>query len=324
MNVFQYKWLLILIMTCMAGWGAIKLYYELTGGFTVGTITSDLSYDPRWETPLLSIKQQEQVDRALSQSYSYLARGCQSYVFISQDGNYVIKFFKFQHFRPKYWISLLNFIPFVKEYEERNRAKKKKLLETSFKSLEIAFNSLRDETGVIFLHLNKTNDWKRTIMIQDKLGLSHELDLGQLEFVVQRHAENIVSSIEHMMEAHQEIEAKQLIDRLLAMLVSEYLRGFADNDHALMQNTGVLDGYPVHIDVGQFIYNPIVKNPEVYKKEIFDKTFFFHQWLEKHYPELGSYLKDKLVSLIGPDYFLYPAYRHREGGIGKIPAVSNQ
>ena len=59
------------------------------------------------------------------------------------------------------------------------------------------------------------------------------------------------------------------------MLVSEYRRGFADNDHATVQNTGVLDGRPIHIDVGQFVRNERVKEPRLFHQELFNKTWKF-------------------------------------------------
>lgn len=312
------------IILLTLGWGTIKLYYELTAGFTVATISSDLSYNPQWESNPLSQEQKKEVNSALSQSYSYLAKGCQSYVFISEDDKFVIKFFKFQHFRPKYWVTLFDFIPWVNEYQQKKMAEKRELLETTFESIKIASNSLKNETGIVYLHLNKSNDLKESLILKDKLGWNHTLDIDNFEFVIQHRAESIEKSINQMIEKKDQDKAKLLIDRLLIMLLSEYSRGFADNDHALMQNTGVLNGYPVHIDIGQFIYNPIVQTPEVYKKELFDKTFFLHQWLQKKYPDLADHLENRLLAVIGPDYFSYPPFQHREGGVGKIPSQKNK
>jgi hypothetical protein len=69
-----------------------------------------------------------------------------------------------------------------------------------------------------------------------------------------------------------------------------------------MQNTGVFEGHPVHVDVGQFVFNPLVQNPDVYHQEIFNKTYKFRKWLEKDYPPLALYLENQLEQLMGSKF----------------------
>jgi len=45
----------------------------------------------------------------------------------------------------------------------------------------------------------------------------------------------------------------------------------------------------------------LIKDPLVYKQELFSKTFRFRKWLLAHYPELESYLHARLESIIGPE-----------------------
>lgn len=284
----------------------------------MSNIESDNPYQKKWETHALVREERQQIATTLDQPFSYLGKGCQAYVFESEDGKYVIKFFKHQRFRTQAWIDWLTFIPAVKEYQEKKAEEKKEKLDKVLTSWKIAFEELKAETGVIYVHLNKSDEWQKKVAIRDKLGLPHQVDLDQTEFLLQRKATMLCPAIDQLVKEGRVEEAELLIDRLLVMLLSEYGRGYADNDHALMQNTGVLDGFPVHIDIGQFIYNEIVKAPKVYKQELYDKTYKFHQWLEKRHPTLADHLEARLVTIIGPDYFYSAPYVHK-GDVAKIP-----
>jgi hypothetical protein len=295
-----------------------RLYFAITGGFTEGNINSNLSYDPRWQVHTPSPSEVAAIDQALDQPFDYLSKGCQSYVFLSRDGNYVIKFFKYQRFRPQTWFQPFTFIPSVKRYQQRKAIERKDKLDRVFRSCTIAYEHLPNEAGLVFLHLNKTPDWTKTLTIYDKMHLKHVLQLGDMEFIVQRRATLLAPAVNALVANGKVDEAETLIDRLFVMLLLEYARGYADNDHALMQNTGVLDGYPIHIDIGQFVYNEIVTSSDVYYQEMYDKLYLFYVWLKKHHPDLAFHLKTRLVMLMGPEYY-YKAPYHHKGDVGKIP-----
>lgn len=312
------KKILLLLIALVLIYAAGRLYYRITGGFTLSNISSTWQYDPRWETHSLSSHEKKHLDRILDQEYIYLGKGCQAYVFASRDGNYVIKFFKYQRFLPQPWINLFTFIPAVERYQQRKTIEKRNKLDRVFRSWKMAFDQLQTETGTLYVHLNKTRGEHKPLIIQDKIGREHQIDLDQTEFLVQYRAKMLTSTIESMMEEKKERQAEQLIDTLLAMLLFEYARGYADNDHALMQNTGVFHAAPIHIDVGQFIYNETVRSPDVYKRELYDKTYNFNKWLKKHFPQLSNHLQNRLLAIIGVDFFHYPPYKHK-GNVGKIP-----
>lgn len=315
---FRFKTLLLVLTLIGAIYGGGRLYYSLTGGFTLSNISSSLSYDERWKTHVLTPQEKAQIDQALDQEFTYLGKGCQAYVFQSRDGKYVLKFFKYQRFRPQEWVEVFAFIPAVKDYQAKKAVQKKAKLDNVFRSWKIAFEDLKNETGIVYVHLNKTDELKKNLTIRDKIGQQHTLDLDQMEFLLQRKANMLCPTIDVLVKTEGQESAKKLLDRLMAMLLSEYARGLADNDHALMQNTGVLEGFPIHIDVGQFIRNDVVKDSAVYKRELYDKTYKFHLWLKERHPDLALYLQGKLVDIIGDDYFHMGPYVHK-GDVAKIP-----
>lgn len=296
------KTLLLLLAIVAIGYAGGRLYYYVTDGFSVSNTTSDFAYDPRWDTRPLSPSEQLLLDSILVQQFSYLGKGCQSYVFLSADGNYVMKLFKYQRYRPQPWLENLAFIPAVERYRLAKIEKKTKKREGFFRSWKLAFDALQSETGLVFVHLNKTNNLKTKLTITDKMGFAHQIDLDQFEFLIQHKATPFCTYIEELVERGDSETAKKFISSTIALILSENARGLADNDHAIMQNTGVIDGKPIHIDVGQFVRDEEVKKPEVYKQQLFNKTYRFRKWLHKRYPELEAYLEAELRQIIGEQF----------------------
>ncbi len=285
-------------------YGAGRLYFHLTAGFSLENISSDLTYQPQWQVPEPSEKENGEINQALAQPYYYLGKGCQSYVFLSQNGSYVMKFFKYQRFRIAPWLRYFPPLPAIVAYRKEKEKEKWQRLNAFATSLTIAAKRLKKESGLVYLHLNKTDHLNKKVVIEDKIGRVYTLDIDQMEFSIQKRADLLCDVLSNYQKQGQVKESYQLIDRLLALLVSEYRRGLADNDHALMQNTGVVDKEPIHIDVGRFEELEEVKNPAKYHQELFTKCYHFHQWLKVNDPAVSLYLEKKLKEIIGPKYHI--------------------
>ncbi|MBA3957493.1 MAG: hypothetical protein H0X51_03740 [Parachlamydiaceae bacterium] len=316
MSIFKrlsIKHVVLLLVLVTALYGAGRLYYRVTGGFTISNISSEFPNDERWAIAPFSPTAQASVDSIMDQKFTYLGKGCQSYVFLSEDGNYVLKFFKYQRFRLQPWLNYLTFLPGMTDYRNGKIEKKRAKVEGVFSSWKIAFENLQPETGLVFVHLNKSSNLNKTLRIFDKMGFEHLLDADQFEFLIQRKADMLCAYIDDLMAKGQTEESKQLISNILTLVVSEYQRGYADNDHALMQNTGVMDGKPVHIDVGQFVKDDSVKDPAFYKQELFSKTYKFRYWLEEQHPQLAKYLEAELRLIIGNNFStMIPHFKQHE------------
>ena len=293
------KAFITLTLLVALSWGLGRLYFETTAGFTLGNITSDFSYDPRFETKTDNM---ERIQKILGQSWRYLGKGCQSYVFESDDGQYVMKFFKYQRFRTPRFLDWLSVVPQINKYRMEKTAKKREKLDALFASCALASNRLSDETGLVYVHLNKTADLNQITTIYDKLGLAHRVNLDELEFMVQVKSEMLCPTLDRLVGEKKTTEAKKLLSRLVAMVADEYEKGLADNDHALMQNTGVYQGQPIHIDVGQFVVNEQMQLPQKAHQELYNKTYKFRIWLQENHPELKVHLESQLREYMGPDF----------------------
>src|SRR3569832_1589228 len=101
------KWIIKLAIFACFFFITARFCKAETGKFTVLRITSNLTYHPEWETASLSPAQEDEIKTLLNQPYTYLNKGVQSFVFASEDGRYVIKFFRHDHLSPPFWSKLL-------------------------------------------------------------------------------------------------------------------------------------------------------------------------------------------------------------------------
>lgn len=270
---------------------------QITDGFRLGNITCELAYNPGFETRPLDDRERAAVLSILDQPFFYLGKGCQSYAFSSADGRYVIKFFKFQHFR-KYWIDYFTFVPPVKKMRQKRCAVKQRNFEKLFTSWKTAFDTMQEEAGILFVHLNPTSDLQKKLTFTDKAGITRVIDLDKMAFMVQKKAAMLCPAIDQLMEEGNEALARELVLKTCDLLLSDYARGFYDTDPALMQNTGVVAGRPIHVDVGLFESDEKMKEPSEYKENLCQKMDQFGKWLERSYPGLYQAQQEKLKEVL--------------------------
>jgi hypothetical protein len=290
------KWFLgsaIVVLLCI---GLQRFCYKRTGGFAFYKICSALQTDPRWEIPPLSSKERETLEHIFERPFYYLGKGAQAYVFASEEGNHVIKFCRFDHLRPPlWWISSI--LPFAWERARLERlVHKRGRLEQELDSYKIAFTDMKEETGLIYIHLNKGSEWKRKITLYDKGGVSHSVDLDQMEFLVQKKASLVYPTLAQLMQEGNETLARSHIASLIDLLRSRCTLGIFDKDPDLITNFGFIQGKAVQIDVGRFLLREEMQTPLEIHEELVRITRRFRNWLEEEYPSLAPYLEETLGS----------------------------
>ncbi len=257
------RWIVKLVIFALCFYGVAKFCKKQTGSFTIARITSDLNFHPEW---VVDNTQEETAKKALAQPYRFLGKGAQSFVFASDDGQWVIKFFRHHHL------------------------KKNSKLAKDFGSYKIAFEKLRDETGLLYLHLNKTSHLHQTVDLVDKIGIHHTIDLDQYEFLVQRKAELAYPALQKWIDAGKITEAKEALTALVDLLRTRAGRGIHDKDPDLNTNFGFIGTKPIQFDIGRFKLTET--SPD--KNELIRITDNLHQWLMVRVPELDEHLKNEL------------------------------
>ncbi len=286
-----FKVICVCVCFSLAGWFCRKQ----TDGFTILKISSNLSYHTEWETPHTAVEKTELL-QIFKQPFTYLAKGDQCFVFVSEDRKYVLKFFRQSHMRAPFWVRMLPY--FMQEVRLKETLKRESKLTSDFLSYRIAFDELKEETGLVFLHLNKTDDLKTSVTVVDKLHIAHQISLDTTEFLVQKCAKPLYPAIEEMILEGKIDAAKATLAKLVQLLLKvRYEKGIADNDPDLNTNFGCIGDTPVQIDVGRFKKSEMRKSLEEYQMEIAHITDNLHQWLECRSTILDECLREEIVKV---------------------------
>lgn len=283
---------ILLLPIAIYGW-----WHKLTDGFDVPSISSNLAYRPDWEIAPPTPEEEQEREAIFNQKFHYIGKGSQCWVFASEDGKYVIKFFKHYRLRVADWINSFPMKYLLHSYRERKTEEKAIRLERAFRSYKIAYDKLQPETGVVYVHLNKSHALNKTVEIYDKLGRRFDLDLDSFEFLVQKKGELILPKLTRLMQQGEVDHAKKLITSLVQLLVTRCQKDIRDLDPFLRKNSGFLGDQAVTIDLGQFVPDEHLHEPENTRNEIINISKWIMPWLNQNYPELADHMQSELDKL---------------------------
>lgn len=222
-------------------WGSYWVYQNKTLGFSVRKISSNFSHNPDWAIQEPKGQELFHLKEILSQKYTYLASGSQSYAFVSADGKYVVKFFRMKHLIPR--ISDL--------WRKERIAHQHQNLLSIFGAHKLAYEELREDSGLLYIHLNKTQHLNTRFQAIDKLGRTHWIDLDRTEFVVQEKADLIFKRFKTCLDRGDTALMDQSIAATLRLVQRRIDKGIADHDKAVQNNYGFVGEKPIHIDIGR-------------------------------------------------------------------------
>jgi hypothetical protein len=285
------KLLISFCLTAFIAWIPIAQKWEKkrTDGFHPKKISSDLSWNEGWQTPPLELDEQRDLELATNQPYRYLGCGGQCFAFISEDDQYVIKFFRHSRLKPPFYAHY----PLPNKIKERAYAvvadRQRKLMR-DFTSYSIAANILKHESAIIYAHLNKTSHLRKKLMLSDKSGKKYGIDLDSHEFIIQKKAIPICDAISSYMHNGDSQKAKQLLESIVDLIVLRSLKGVYDHDAWIQWNFGCLDNKAILIDVGKLQKIEEKKQPSEYLKDIHMIVDRFRPWLKDSFPELENTL----------------------------------
>jgi hypothetical protein len=222
-----------------------------------------------------------EVLRVLSQSFHYLAKGRQAFVFESADGKYVLKFFN-QKYLQMPWYSFFNY-----KKEKAKRAIRRSYYENSYK---IAQQEMGDE--ILYVHLGPA--LLPHISFTDKARHSFTLDLTHLPFVLQKKGVLFYSALDAIYEKEGLAGLNREIDSFVEAVSLRISKNIADGDHDVEHNWGYVDGHVFHLDPGR-LYLADLSDLGRRNQEWYRATHNFLKWLQLHYPEGADYLKSRVA-----------------------------
>ncbi|HEV8051596.1 MAG TPA: hypothetical protein VGP47_03810 [Parachlamydiaceae bacterium] len=227
------------------------------------------------------------LNETVSQPFYYLDRGKQSFVFISQDRKYVLKFFDNRCLRS-------GMLPFLFSIGKKKCSKKLKRL---FEGYQIAQSHDATNAGLLFLQLAADPSNHLQVVVKDRFGLDHVINLSEVPFVIQEKAIPLRQLISSLLEKGNVEEAKFRFRQIIDMYVDEYQHGIFDSDHNFMYNTGFVDNRPLRIDLGRLRLEEAIKDPEVYEEDL-EKIGIqrLGDWLERHFPQYRKEILEDMKS----------------------------
>lgn len=237
----SYAWgtaLIFVFFVCRSLWFS----YHKSPGFTVSKMTASIPHKKQWEIEEPSSLQKEQLKEIFEQKFHFLSAGYQSYAFISEDEKTIIKFFRMK--RLSYSFTDPIFHPHKVEMHKKN-------LSLIFDAYKLAYDELRDDAGLLYIHLNKTDFLKKSLSITDQEGHEHFIDLDKAHFIVQEKAEPLFVHLHKYIERQDKEGFEKAVNALLALIKRRHEKGIGDEDKGIAENYGFIGDRPIQFDIGR-------------------------------------------------------------------------
>ncbi|MEI8329588.1 MAG: hypothetical protein WCG14_06290 [Chlamydiia bacterium] len=271
-------------------------FFKHNKGFSIWHLYSSSKQYSSWDQetdtklPLPALK------GIFAEPFTYLGRGHQSIVFESADHEYVLKLCSIHSdLRPFGWLKrpLSRMTTKRKVIESRNITN---LTETK-KSHSFAFSSLESGSGIMLIHMNKSENFPLNVVLIDPLGYTYTLPLKETFFLLQKKGTLIFPTLQHFLHAGQISQAKAAIENLLTFIHDRSLKGIKDDDPVLEKNYGFYGTTPFQLDTGRLRPDETLTNKALAKKETVTITEGLQSWLTQTSPELLAHYRAALDRL---------------------------
>lgn len=215
-----------------------------------------------------------------------MGSGGTCYAFLGEDQTTVLKLFKHHHLFPHPLLLATTFPGWTDKIRIQSIIKKEnkhahKRLPFLFKSCKLAYEHLREETGLLYLTLNRKTECDHELTLIDKWGIRHQLKVSQTEFALQKYAPSFFSSFEKMLKNREYQKASETISSFDRLIHSRASKAIGDRDPNLLINYGILGKEIIEIDIGSFFENPSLTTSFSLSKELFFCSWKVKSLLEK-------------------------------------------
>lgn len=229
-----------------------RIFFKQNGSFRLERIMAQLEV-PSDTTPPLPSKTAE----ILKQTFYYLDKGNECFVFISEDQKWVVKFIRMDRCHN------------LKEALDR---------------FDQAHHELPHETRVIYAHTKKTRHLPKVRLV-DRLSNAYHLDLNQLPFLIQR------AGVPYFEALENSSAPVEILEKTVQIYSDLHDKRIIDADSIFEKNVGVVDNTPFIIDVGHLakMTTPLSRNDYLDKMLVSLKDH-----LAKNFPQLHQVYKNLL------------------------------
>ncbi len=219
------------------------------------------------------------------------------YIFVSQNNEYIIKFFKMRKLTPKYW---LNYVPFPwLEQERLNKiGHRERTRQELFGNFKTAFEEFRHQTTLVFIHFFSTNWLKTKVQLIDQQNSLHVVSLDTVPFVLQRNPKPLFEYVEELIQKEKTKEAISSLLLVLDLVKDRCQRGLADQDSELEFDYGFIGNRAVFTQIGRMQQDDSLKTPLSTLREVFKVNQKITDWLKKNHPSLAVEFQKEAQDLL--------------------------
>lgn len=172
------------------------------------------------------------INKFLSEDFYYLGHGCSTTAFLSADNKTVLKLFKMRD------------------------AKTEKEVKKRFTGYQIAMENNKENTGMLFWHLYKTDSPPLHVNIFDRIENQEKatfkpltpIDLNKRIFAIQLKAKNLGSLIKEAVRIKKPENIKIYLTGVFQLYEKELKRGFLDIDPNFLYNIGFIEDRAIRYD----------------------------------------------------------------------------
>ncbi len=274
-----------------------RVFFKASKSFSPRFFYTCLPNDPKWDLKEPSTEELALLDTILDQKFHYLNKGAHCFAFMSEDEKYVIKLHRYaSHMRVFPWLTH----PFSYQFSERRKKIKQhnfEILNYNLANYKTSYENLKEESGLILVHINRTNNLKRTVTVVDKIKGEYTIPLDQVTFILQRKADLIYPTLDKLYQEGQLSDAKQIVSQIIGLISSCCEKGYIDQDPLLYKNYGLLGTQAIHIDIGDLIRDESVKEREARIAHVKELTRALEQKIEQSYPKLLEHYNREINAL---------------------------
>ncbi|MES2273624.1 MAG: hypothetical protein V4487_05495, partial [Chlamydiota bacterium] len=157
----------------------------------------------------------KEAECALSQDFFYIGRGRQSFAFASEDGKYVIKLLRTDIFKSPFWLRAMNW----KSYGEKLRTQQSLQKQFVLNSFSLSYEELRNQTGVLALHLGKTESSGKRLTLVDSMGCKYRFPLENTSFILQYKQPILTKVFLEVLQKDDRLEAERILIAFLDLVI---------------------------------------------------------------------------------------------------------
>lgn len=248
-------------------------------------------FQKEWEIESLSSEEEKKIYAILERPWVYLSKGNQSYVLESEDGEYVVKLFRyrFTHFKIIHFCQTFLYSSVLHKKPKDSFHVK---IHKTFKAAILAFTRAKNLTQVVFCHLNLTQNSLPVTKITIPTG-TYSIPMDRYRFIIQKKVTPFTQAMQQARKDPPKMHA--MIDSFLSLIEERSSLGIRNSDPNLGPNFGFLGEKAIEMDFGNYRE---MSNRCVQQSELEGFKSRFRHWLEYNAPEYVSFFncRAKLIT----------------------------